>query len=315
MKNILKIIRLYKLEPLVSIIVPCFNQGQYLSEALNSVLKQTYTNWECILVNDGSQDETDEISKIWIEKDNRFYYYHKENTGVSSTRNYGLDKARGQFIQFLDADDFLDEKKIELSIKEFENSNNIKLVISNFIMFKNSPDDLIKPYCNLKSELFNFQKILYYWNDTFSIPIHCGFFKSEVFDTIRFNENLTAQEDWAVWVKIFKMDYIASFIDKPLALYRLNPSSRTMTKSMYEDQIKVYKYYKTVLTEEEFNKLSLKLISRYYKLNENLNYKLKALKKSNSNQTGLLIKKILKKLGVLRPFRYLFIIILKFKPK
>lgn len=66
---------------LVSIIVPCFNQAQYLDECLQSVLNQTYAHWECIIINDGSTDNTAEISKKWIEKDTRFFYFEKENGG------------------------------------------------------------------------------------------------------------------------------------------------------------------------------------------------------------------------------------------
>jgi len=66
------------MNPFVSIIVPCYNQAQYLSEALQSVLEQTYENWECIIVNDGSPDDTQEVAKIWLEKDVHFRYIYKE---------------------------------------------------------------------------------------------------------------------------------------------------------------------------------------------------------------------------------------------
>ncbi|MFV8358229.1 glycosyltransferase family 2 protein, partial [Flavobacterium sp. XS1P32] len=89
--------------PQVSIIVPCFNQAQYLSEALKSVLEQTYENWECIIVNDGSPDDTKQIAQKWVEKDSRFKYIFKENGGLSSARNEGINYAKGTFILPLDA--------------------------------------------------------------------------------------------------------------------------------------------------------------------------------------------------------------------
>ena len=76
--------------PLVSIIVPCYNQAQYLPETLDSVLAQTYPYWECIIVNDGSPDNTEEIAKHYCEKDSRFKYVYKENGGLSSARNVSL---------------------------------------------------------------------------------------------------------------------------------------------------------------------------------------------------------------------------------
>ena len=95
------------MNPLISVIVPCYNQAQYLDECLQSVLDQTYQNWECIIVNDGSPDHTEEIAKRWLEKDNRFRYIYKDNGGLSSARNAGIREAKGEYLFFLDSDDSL----------------------------------------------------------------------------------------------------------------------------------------------------------------------------------------------------------------
>ena len=300
---------------LVSIIIPCYNQVKYLDESLQSVLNQTYANWECILVNDGSTDNTEKISKTWAEKDSRFQYFYKENGGVSSARNFGLDKAKGYYIQFLDADDLLDKNKLELSLNQLANKVNdaIKMAISNFRMFTNNPKKTTIPYCNLNAQLFNFESLLYQWNETFSIPIHCGFFEASLFESIRFPENLTAQEDWIVWVNLFKQGSKAFFIDEPLALYRRNNDSRTMSGDLYSDQLKAYEYFKKNLSEAEFYKLSVILISRYYRSTSNFKTKLFEVKQSNTYKLGYLIKKVLKKLGILKPFRLLFNKLLKLK--
>ena len=91
--------------PLVSIIVPCYNLAQYLDEALLSIYNQTYTDWECTIVDDGSQDNTKEVAQNWVAKDSRFVYLYKENGGVSSARNFGIEKANSEYILTLDADD------------------------------------------------------------------------------------------------------------------------------------------------------------------------------------------------------------------
>ncbi len=91
--------------PLVSIIVPCNNQAQYLEESLQSILDQTYIHWECIIVNDGIPDHTETVARKWEAKDSRFIYLHKENGGVSSARSLGIEKAKSEFILTLDADD------------------------------------------------------------------------------------------------------------------------------------------------------------------------------------------------------------------
>jgi glycosyltransferase involved in cell wall biosynthesis len=78
------------MNPKISVIVPCYNQAIYLDECLQSVLDQTHENWECIIVNDGSTDHTEETAKKWTEKDARFIYIYKKNGGLSSARNAGL---------------------------------------------------------------------------------------------------------------------------------------------------------------------------------------------------------------------------------
>lgn len=104
--------------PKVSVIVPCFNQAGYLPEALGSVLGQTFADWECIIVNDGSPDDTARVAAEWVKRDARFRYIEKANGGLSSARNAGIEAARGQFVQFLDADDALHPRKFELQLAE-----------------------------------------------------------------------------------------------------------------------------------------------------------------------------------------------------
>jgi glycosyltransferase involved in cell wall biosynthesis len=301
--------------PKVSIIVPCYNQAQFLDEALQSVLTQTYTNWECIIVNDGSPDHTEEVAKKWVEKDSRFVYIKKENSGVSSARNLGIEKAKGLYLQFLDSDDFLDKEKLELSLQQMENNNEVNIVISNFRMFTDNPQITSEPFCHLNAQLFTFENMLYQWNESFSIQVQCGLFHSSLFETIRFPEHIAAQEDWIVWVMVFKKGCKVVFIDKPLALYRINPSSRMMTKGLAEDQIKAFEFYMNYLPVEEYNKFSIAMISRYHKSSENFKYRLSATKNSNSYQAGLMIKKVLKKSGLLNLFKCLFPVILKLKSK
>jgi glycosyltransferase involved in cell wall biosynthesis len=303
--------------PKVSIIVPCYNQAQFLDEALQSVLDQTYQDWECIIVNDGSPDNTEELAKKWVEKDNRFVYLKKENGGLSSARNTGLEAAKGEYIQFLDSDDCIEKTKLELSLQQLNvtKDKDVKVAISNFRMFIDNPLNTSAPYCNLKEELFNFESLLYHWEEPFTIPIHCGLFDATLFNIFRFPENLKAKEDWVMWVSLFREDCQAVFIEEPLALYRKNPDSMTMTKNMLPDFIKACDYFRQFLSEEEYHKFSTVLISRYYNLYEVFKYRLNSTKCSNSYQTGLMIKKILKTMRVLELFKRLFPVILKFKSK
>ena len=119
----------------ISTIITCYNQEDFLEEALSSIAHQTYPNWECIIIDDGSTDASAQIAKQWQEADNRFIYFYQENKGRSAARNVGISKASGSYIQLLDGDDTLQPTKFEESIKLFEcgNYDGISILISRFI--------------------------------------------------------------------------------------------------------------------------------------------------------------------------------------
>lgn len=291
---------------LVSIIIPCYNQGEFLNETLESVFNQTYFNWECIVVNDGSLDNTETIANNWVVKDVRFKYLYKKNGGLSSARNVGLEIATGAFIQFLDADDYLDSSKLEFSLNEvqFDMENNI--IISNFRMFDKDPAQSSIPYCKLSADLFSFEKLLYDWENGFTIPIHCGLFEVSLFRDFRFPEDLKAKEDWIMWILIYKNNCKTSFIDKPLALYRRNPNSMTQSVDMLDDFIRAYQYLKPYLSDEEYHNLTIVLLSRYYKSAGYFKYRLNQVKSTNTYRLGILLKKIVLKLRILKTCKYFF---------
>lgn len=118
------------INPEVSIIVPCYNQAQYLDESLQSIFDQTYSHWECIIVNDGSPDNTAEVARKWIAKDSRFIYVYKENGGVSSARNLGIKNGKGEFILTLDADDRYEVTFLEKAISVLLKNRNVGIVSS-----------------------------------------------------------------------------------------------------------------------------------------------------------------------------------------
>ena len=297
----------------ISIIVPCFNQAQYLDACLKSVLDQTYTNWECLIINDGSTDSTDKIAQIWIEKDKRFFYFYKENGGLSSARNFGLEKMTGDFVQFLDSDDYLNNEKFQLSIEAILQKPTLRIVISNFKMFENNPENNFPPYCILNQEKFMFKNILYQWDISFTIPIHCGFFEKSLFYDFRFPEDLFAKEDWVMWVNCFKNYPETIFIDQPLALYRRNLDSMTMTKNLLPDTLKAIRLFKTILSDEDFQKLYENTISKYYNSTAQFKLNLIDIKNSNAFKFINLIKKVLIKLKLLKPFRKILSWIMSFK--
>lgn len=107
------------MQPLVSVIIPCYNKAAFLAEALDSVFMQSYSNWECIIINDGSLDNTQNIAKSYAIKDNRFKYLCQDNQGVSIARNNGIKASSGIFILPLDADDTIEPTYIEKAVNHF----------------------------------------------------------------------------------------------------------------------------------------------------------------------------------------------------
>ena len=100
-------------DSLLSVIIPVYNKGEAIKRGLDSIVDQTYSHWEVEIVDDGSTDNSVEYIKPYL-LDSRFHYYYKENGGVSSARNYGLNKAQGKYIIFLDADDYFLPRAFEI---------------------------------------------------------------------------------------------------------------------------------------------------------------------------------------------------------
>lgn len=119
--------------PLISVIIPIFNRAELISETIGSVLSQSYRNWECIVVDDGSRDGTETIVKAFTEKDSRIQFYKRpldKIKGAASCRNFGLEKAKGDFIQYLDSDDLLMSNKFEEQLKLLKEETSTGIIVS-----------------------------------------------------------------------------------------------------------------------------------------------------------------------------------------
>ena len=186
------------INPLISIIVPVFNAEKYLPRCIKSILEQTYENIELLLVNDGSEDRSSQIWKDYAENDTRIKVIHKENGGVSSARNTGLDASDGDFIIFVDADDWIQKNAVELMMEaisreksevvmmSFDNRNN-KIIIPEFVINCNRLDIHTSEAVRWK-ELFAHGISHTVWGKLFSSEI----IKER---NIRFNPDITYGED------------------------------------------------------------------------------------------------------------------------
>lgn len=262
-------------EPLVSIIIPTYNRAHLIGETLDSVLAQTYQNWECIVVDDGSTDETDEVMKSYCEKDLRFVYKHRSAErpkGANACRNLGLDVANGDYIIFFDSDDLMTKGHVEEKLKPLLNGK------YDYSIAKTK-------YFNVKDESLE----RYYKFDQYEITPHnyivqninwltldvC--IKSTLAKEVHFNQNLQSGQEFNYFSKLILKSNKCIFIPKYLSLRRKHDNStqanlktqnikwRRSFKSMWltyldikEDivvitkKILLYKCIKNIYREKEF---------------------------------------------------------------
>src|SRR5690554_5115415 len=125
--------------PLVSIIIPTYNRAHLIGETLDSVLAQTYQNWECIVVDDGSTDDTDEVMAEYMAKDSRFQYHHRPKDrlpGGNAARNYGFEVSKGEYVNWLDSDDQIAPSKIEKQISLLKENNSANVCFCRIVICK-----------------------------------------------------------------------------------------------------------------------------------------------------------------------------------
>ena len=217
--------------PLVSVVVPCFKQSHFLSEALQSVLDQIYLNWECIIVNDGSPDNTEEIAAAWLKKDKRYKYLYQDNLGVSSARNTGISHSNGEYILPLDADDRISPEYIHEAVEAFLKSPELTVV-----------------YCQAEK----FGKESGRW-DLAPFSLHTMSRKNIIFCSALYRKKDWERvggydphmskgiEDWEFWIALLKNGEKAKRLDFTGFYYRVTNNSRTA--QVNEDGIwEMYKY-------------------------------------------------------------------------
>lgn len=289
---------------LISIIIPVYNQEKFLAETLNSVVNQSYSNWECILVNDGSIDNSVEVINKFVVQDNRFHFINSENRGVSHARNLALMQIKGDFIMFLDGDDLIHPEKLQKNIISFQKNEKFDILFNHTNYFENNIDNSLYDIL-LDSDLLNFNDLLLYWGEKIIIPIHSAIIKKQLFEGIEFNTELTAQEDWLVWLRLFQKKPKVMVLNEVLSYYRKHNSSRTQTVSLREDHFKALLIFEKYIGPEYHKKLLVHQIERFYLKSYDNAFKLDSIRKSKTYRSALFIKKLLIKFRVLSLIRLL----------
>ena len=260
---------------LVSIIIPTYNRADLIGQTLDSVLVQTYQNWECIVVDDGSTDKTAEVVSCYLAKDNRFRYFERpinKIKGANSCRNYGLEKAKGNFINWFDSDDLMKNNFLERKLKII-NEEKTDFVVSKSINFVGKKKYRIEKYKgNTQFELTGKNFIL---NRVYWMTLDFLVRKSCLLGNC-FNESLqSGQETNFFMVFLNKNNIKGVAIDECLSLRRLHPSSiqqqlKGVKVSAYQGKLysllEAYKEIHANLDKETKRHLQGKIMTLFYKV-------------------------------------------------
>lgn len=247
--------------PLVSIIIPTYNRGHIIGETLDSILIQTYSNWECIIVDDGSTDTTVEVVKQYLAKDKRFQYHKRaldRPKGANACRNYGFELSKGEFIQWFDSDDLMEKTKIEEQINAFNES--IDFVIGNSVNF-NEVGIVGRPYVlnyehPITPENFITQKIGWITNDVLLR-------KSAI--KIKFDERLSSGQEYNFFSRLLFDTNKGVYLKKDLVKRRVHSGSIHQELKNFKQKEKQLIDNEIALLNTTLKKLSKALINRSIK--------------------------------------------------
>lgn len=258
--------------PKVSIVIPIYNAEKFISGTIESVIAQTYPDWEIIAVNDGSTDKTPEIlSKYKKGLSKKLQVITQENSGVSIARNKGISVARGKYVAFLDHDDLWMPEKLETQVKLLNSNKELGLVYTDSYVIDErgdvQKDTLIKSIISkniLRIKVFRGN----IFNELFCIdfiPLLAAMVRKEVFDKVgMFDTKYKISEDYDLFLKIAEI-YPIDFVEQPLAKYRVHSGggSKNIEIRVAED-LQIMEYWlgrKPELRRELKHKLKLKKAS------------------------------------------------------
>lgn len=209
---------------LVSIITPVYNGGKYVRETIESVLRQTYTDWEMIVVDDGSKDDSARIVNEYAGRDKRIILLRQANGGSASARNNGIRNARGQYIALLDADDLWEPAFLESQLALMKKENAI-VVHASYKRINERSEEILRPY--------RAKKVVTYRQMQMTNHIACltGLYDTSIYGKIYLKEELKSiRDDYAYWLDIVKLAGKSYGNQEVLASYRVMVSSTTGKK-------------------------------------------------------------------------------------
>ena len=203
--------------PIFSIIIPCYQQAKYLSECIHSLSSQTFSDFEILLIDDGSPDNTRDVAQKLALNESRLKYLYKENGGLSSARNFGITNAKGEYLVFLDSDDSLNPDYLKASYAKL--SDKADMTISGYSFFNDSRSIY---HTVLLNENLSFKDIIL----GNICPAHSIAIKKSLLNKVGvFDETLKSAEDWDLWIRLYKAGANINIINQVLANYRMHEHS------------------------------------------------------------------------------------------
>jgi glycosyltransferase involved in cell wall biosynthesis len=228
--------------PLVSVIIPCYKQAHFLPQTIESVLSQTYSPIEILVVDDGSPDNVAEV----VQRYPQVQYIHQQNAGVSAARNNGIKHSKGEFLQFIDSDDLLLPTKIEKSIATFNADPELGVVYTDFVVCDSNLVPMHQfPWWHSHPETELLKHLLHLGAP--GLP-HTLLIRRHLMEEIGgFNTKLKGCADFLVWFTLALNEVKFKYIDEKLTLYRRHSSSMSHdTLHMDEDKIRAWQITRTL---------------------------------------------------------------------
>lgn len=204
-------------EPTISVIIPVYNVEKYLRKCLDSVLMQTYSKLEVILIDDGSADQSGAICDEYAAKDSRIVCQHQKNAGVSRARNRGIDLATGDYYHFLDSDDFLDLDAYEFLIKQMQQAGAEAIGFGHYITYPNR--EIERPRQEGETGVFDTEGTLYQHLFCGSNFVCTKLISARAIGTLRFSEDIYRDEDTLFGTMALKNVKKSVFVSRPLLHY------------------------------------------------------------------------------------------------
>jgi glycosyltransferase involved in cell wall biosynthesis len=247
--------------PLISIIIPTYNRAHLIGETLDSVLAQTYRNWECIIVDDGSTDTTESVVNFYVEKDDRFQYYKRTSaykSGGNGARNYGFDVSKGEYVNWFDSDDLMLPDALQSKLNAFE--ENVDFVVANSLNF-DEEGTVSRPYelnydIPITAENFISQTIGWITNDVLV---------RRTVIQIRFNEQLKSGQEYNFFARLLFITERGKYLKKDVSKRRIHSGSIANELEVSKDKNLMYLHNDLILFNDIKSYSSEKLKNRFLK--------------------------------------------------